>query len=433
MANTYVKINSVTVGSSGSNEISFNNIPQTYSDLKIIVSSRRTAANVWGTYLLKFNSDSTNSYTWREIKGDGATASATENIFTNSIKVGEGVGSGSGINIFDNTEIDIPQYCSNVNYKQTNVLSSGENNATTAYQGVWVGRWHSYSPITSISLISGSENFSQYSTFTLYGVFNADVSSAPATPTIGTATASGLGANVTFTGVNNAASYVMTSSPGSITATGTTSPIYVSGLADNTNYTFTVKSQNPFGLSSVSASSNSITTTTAGWENLGSYTSTTPYVEFSSIPSTYQHLAILYSIRTDQAGGGANESLWLRLNSLAGTNYGEMNITASPANGVNSSQGINQDSWGAFATAGAGTAAGTFGVGIIYLYNYADSNIKKSYSTQNGYYDNAGQYWQNYASGVTNLTNAVNTIRLQSGNYRTWASGSRISLYGIRG
>lgn len=74
-------------------------------------------------------------------------------------------------------------------------------------------------------------------------------------------------ATVTFTPpVNNGGSaitlYTVISSPGGFTATGTSSPIVVAYLSNNTSYTFTVVSTNSVGDSVASSASNSITTTT---------------------------------------------------------------------------------------------------------------------------------------------------------------------------
>ena len=45
MANTFKKIQTVTVGSGGAASIDFTSIPQTYTDLKIVLSARTNRAN----------------------------------------------------------------------------------------------------------------------------------------------------------------------------------------------------------------------------------------------------------------------------------------------------------------------------------------------------------------------------------------------------
>jgi hypothetical protein len=88
---------------------------------------------------------------------------------------------------------------------------------------------------------------------------------APSAPTIGTAIKTGsTTATVAFTepSTNNGAavtSYTVTSTPGGITATGSSSPILVTGLSPASSYTFTVTATNSAGTSVASAASNQIT------------------------------------------------------------------------------------------------------------------------------------------------------------------------------
>jgi hypothetical protein len=93
----------------------------------------------------------------------------------------------------------------------------------------------------------------------------------PRTPTIGTATNVGTGrafnngaATVTFTAdpTYAADSFTVTSTPGSFTGTGASSPITVTGLQSDTAYTFKVNATNTYGTSGESEASNSITATT---------------------------------------------------------------------------------------------------------------------------------------------------------------------------
>jgi len=94
----------------------------------------------------------------------------------------------------------------------------------------------------------------------------------PLAPTIGTATrANATSVSVSFTpssdGGSAITSYQVTSSPGGFTATGSSSPITVTGLTTGTPYTFTVKATNSIGQSAASSASNSI----APSPNVGDY------------------------------------------------------------------------------------------------------------------------------------------------------------------
>tara|TARA_R110000868_G_scaffold68352_5_gene202001 strand:+ start:341 stop:1249 length:909 start_codon:yes stop_codon:yes gene_type:complete len=86
----------------------------------------------------------------------------------------------------------------------------------------------------------------------------------PNAPTIGTATAGGGSASVTFTAPSDVGGgaitgYSVVSTPSGIIGTGASSPITVSGLSIGTAYTFKVFATNAYGPSPLSAASNSAT------------------------------------------------------------------------------------------------------------------------------------------------------------------------------
>jgi hypothetical protein len=257
MANTFFKLDSVTVGAGGAASVTFSNIPRTYTDLVVKYSTRCSGSGQFQSVFLRMNGDSSAVYSgsrfwyYSGFASSYYTGSTSNNMNWTS-------GSTATANTFGTGEITIPNYISSSGKSFSSELMSESNSTTEVVTGIASGLYATTVPITSLTVI-GETSFVQNSTFTLYGVFNADVSSAPSTPNIGTATASDASASVTFTGVANAASYTMTSSPGSITATGTTSPITVTGLTNGTAYTFTCVANNPFGSSASSAASNSVT------------------------------------------------------------------------------------------------------------------------------------------------------------------------------
>ena len=103
-------------------------------------------------------------------------------------------------------------------------------------------------------------------------------SSVPGAPTIGTATAGNAQTIVAFTapasnGGSPITGYTVTSNPGNITGTGSTSPITVTGLTNGTAYTFTVVATNANGNSLPSSASNSVTPSTVpGAPSIGTAT-----------------------------------------------------------------------------------------------------------------------------------------------------------------
>jgi uncharacterized protein (TIGR02145 family) len=87
--------------------------------------------------------------------------------------------------------------------------------------------------------------------------------SVPDAPTSPVATAGFEQASVAFTapasdGGSAITEYTVTSSPGDLTATGTTSPIVVTGLANGTSYTFTVVATNEVGNSDASGATTAV-------------------------------------------------------------------------------------------------------------------------------------------------------------------------------
>ena len=166
MANTFVKIQTVTVGSGGASTIDFTSIPQTYTDLQILVSVRNDGAANSRNLYYKINGSST-SYSNKVLSGNGSAASS----FTDTVAMyaGDFPAANSTASVFGNAQIYIPNYVS-ANYKSASSDGVSENNGTEAYQRLSASLWSNTSAITSISIYANAGNFVQYSTATLYGI-----------------------------------------------------------------------------------------------------------------------------------------------------------------------------------------------------------------------------------------------------------------------
>jgi hypothetical protein len=167
MANTFVKIASVTVGSGGSVSVTFSSIPSTYTDLCLKVSLRNTADN--GAARLNFNGASSN-FSYRSIFGDGSSVASYSG--TNAWAQIQYPGLLTTSNTFCNGEIYIPNYAGS-NKKSLSIDTVSEANATTAYIVPMAYLWDNTSAVTSISITADQSALAQYSTATLYGIKNS--------------------------------------------------------------------------------------------------------------------------------------------------------------------------------------------------------------------------------------------------------------------
>jgi len=165
MADTFVKIATVTVGAGGATTMSFSSIPSTYTDLCLYVSSRLTTSGD-NTMEMRFNS-STTGYSYKLIQGSGSAVASAGNTFPFN---GTSNGGTTTANTFSNQMIYIPNYAGSTN-KSYGTDTVTENNATAATAQLWANLWSNTAAITSITILdSGALTFAQYTTATLYGI-----------------------------------------------------------------------------------------------------------------------------------------------------------------------------------------------------------------------------------------------------------------------
>ena len=166
---TYNLIASQVVGSGGASSVDFSSIPQTYTDLKLVMSVRCNNAAFYSKSEISFNG-STSNQVFRDLTGDGSSPSSSNASNFQFI----GVGNNNTANIFSNTELYIPNYTSS-NYKCASLETNDENNSTAAgaaYVEMQALLWSSTAAINEITITGITGNFVQYSTFYLYGIIN---------------------------------------------------------------------------------------------------------------------------------------------------------------------------------------------------------------------------------------------------------------------
>ena len=166
MANTYVKIASVTVGAGGAASMDFNSIPGTYEDLVLKVSSRSTNSSDNDYPKIEFNGSAANQ-TLRYLQGNGSAASSS----TDTLIYGVSAADTTTASTFGNLEFYVPNYAGSTN-KSVSVDSVNEKNATAIVMLLAAGLWSQTAAITSITLkpYNAGANFMQHSTAVLYGI-----------------------------------------------------------------------------------------------------------------------------------------------------------------------------------------------------------------------------------------------------------------------
>jgi hypothetical protein len=153
-------------------------------------------------------------------------------------------------------------------------------------------------------------------------------------------------------------------------------------------------------------------------------------VEFTSIPATFTHLQIRGIARSARSGF-SDDNMALQLNSDTGNNYAWHQLSGNgTAASAAADSTIANIRCGRMTAATAG--ASTFGVNVIDILDYANTNKYKTIRTLTGY-DNNGDGLITLFSGLWQNTNAITSIKLfsQTGA-NNFVQYSQFALYGIR-
>jgi len=154
--NTYVALQTQVLGSAQSS-VTFSSIPQTYTDLVLIISGVQTIDD---NIILQFNSDTSNNYSVTTIYGSGSSAVSFRGSNQNSAQLGGMNTSGIG-----NIIAHIMNYSNTTTYKT--ILNRANSTGLTQAR---VNLWQKQYAITSILVGTGSGNMAAGTTLTLYAI-----------------------------------------------------------------------------------------------------------------------------------------------------------------------------------------------------------------------------------------------------------------------
>jgi hypothetical protein len=424
-------IYSQTLGAGGATSVTFNNIPQGFTDLVVMMSGR---CNFAGTYDVMF----------LQVNGSNAKLSFLDMISTGSGTIGQEYflppsggwwvgtvnGSTTTANTFSNLMYTISNYSSGTAKSILFETAIENNSSVAALQQYGAALWNNPAPITSLSFSTiNASTFSQYTSFTLYGRSATYASTVAATPTISSVTDTAGSALVAFNALASnepTGLFAVTTTPSTQTNYGVTTPIYAQGLTVGTSYTYQVSAINDKGTSTSTASS--AVTTTNAYSSIATValtSGTASQINFANIPQHYTHLQIRGISRS--TGGGAEATNLMQVNqentSYYNTSYMGSNGSA-PITGHDNTQVFMYGQ----SSPSAGSTASVYGAGVTDILDYSSYAKFKTIKTQGGY-DANGSGLSLPTSGTYRSISPITSIQLiPSGAF---AQYTHFALYGI--
>jgi hypothetical protein len=163
MALTYEPITTQVLGSTAGT-VTLTSIPQTYTDLILVVNAGDTPTAT--VMRAQFNNDTANNYSETKLKGNGSTVSSSRITTNSELNVGETAYMSTASSSNALYTLHFMNY-SNTTTQKTVFYRAGNPNFGDE---LCVGLYRSTAAITSIKLFPPGNSFTSGSTFTLYGI-----------------------------------------------------------------------------------------------------------------------------------------------------------------------------------------------------------------------------------------------------------------------
>ena len=156
-------------------------------------------------------------------------------------------------------------------------------------------------------------------------------------------------------------------------------------------------------------------------------------VEFTSIPSSYEHLQLRWSTKADRAG--TTDNIYIRFGTGGGAadtggNYSTHvtygSLTTETTHLRSGSTGIS-----AWASTGGTADSAEYGTGIVDILDYVNTNKNTALSSVGGMSGMSDYPIAAFSSGLWDATGAVDRSKLTAANSTNLVRGSEFTLYGL--
>lgn len=174
----------------------------------------------------------------------------------------------------------------------------------------------------------------------------------------------------------------------------------------------------------VAASTNSYESIATAYGSLSSGS-----ITFTSIPSTYKHLQVRIFGNTNRSDASIAYGVFT-VNGDTSANYSWHMLTGD-GSAASAGAGANASNVPLQITGGSTSA---YGVSIIDILDYQNTNKYKTFRNLNGIDINGAGGEVNFVSGSWRSTSAINSFTITGGyNVTGWTTDSVFALYGIKG
>lgn len=161
MPKTYEPIQTQTL-SSASADVTFGSIPQTYTDLVLVIAASPTSNGVTG--YMQVNSDTGTNYSMTGVRGNGTDVASYR--ASNNGNFWFDYAGNTNTGTISVSTIHFLNYSNTTTFKSNIVRQGNQGDVVELLAQLW----RSTSAITSIRLYWSSGNFASGSTFSLYGI-----------------------------------------------------------------------------------------------------------------------------------------------------------------------------------------------------------------------------------------------------------------------